>query len=107
MNSLAIIAENLQICTAKNTQASAPTIDQSRAKIYAMLDAASQGGLLWSSLPSEQRRIFCFAAGLKQSHVEKKLSDFDDLERHKLLRAIKTLAHAAQLFAPISKHDFK
>lgn len=103
MNSLSIIAESMS----EHAATIAPSIDESRAKIYAMLDAASQGGLIWAGLSTEQRRIFCFAAGLKQSHVEKQLSAFDDLERHKLLRAIKAIAHTAAQFAAISKHDFK
>lgn len=85
----------------------AKPIEQSRAEIFAMLDASSRGGLVWEQLQQSERRIFCFAAGLKQSHIDKPISKFNELERHKLLRAIKSIEQAAKKFTTVSIKDFK
>ncbi|MFT6986904.1 MAG: hypothetical protein ACJAT7_002754 [Psychromonas sp.] len=83
------------------------SIDESRAEIYALFNANSQGGLIWEKLEQAERRVFCFAAELKKSHVDKPLSQFDELERHKLLRAIKSIEQTAKQFTTVSLQDFK
>ncbi len=85
----------------------AKTIEQSRAEIYALFNAEQHGGLIWDALSPDERRIFCFAAGLKQGHINKPLADFNDMERHKLLRAIKAITSVGQKFATISLQEFK
>ena len=83
------------------------SIEEYQAEIHAMFNAESQGGLIWETLNQADRRIFCFAAGLKQSHVDKPLKQFDELERHKLLRTIKLVEQIAKQFSSVSLQDFK
>ena len=75
--------------------------------LYALLDTSGHGEILWEKLDTTARTCFCKLAGLKQKHINLPLSLYTELERHKLLRAIKHVEQLAKPFAGLSLSDFK
>jgi hypothetical protein len=88
------------------TPTTTPSIATSRAEIFALFDVSSDAGLRWDNLPDSSRNLFCRAAGLKQQHISLPLNAFNELDRLKLFKAIKSIEESAKHFASLSFKDF-
>ena len=67
----------------------------------------SRIGNIYDNLDPQLRKILCFAAGLKQHHVDLDLNQLDQLEKVKLHRAINALEPVIRKLAGHSIRDFK
>ncbi|KPU82203.1 hypothetical protein JI57_04555 [Psychromonas sp. PRT-SC03] len=83
------------------------SIEESQAEIHALFGVSTSVALVWDSLETADKRIFCFAAGLKKSHIDQPLGQFGKLDRPKLLHAIKEIGNLAKQFSALSHSDFK
>ena len=86
---------------------SVPSIAQSHAEIFDMLNVSSRAGLIWDGLPELDRNLICRAAGLKQQHINLPLNQFHELDRRKLFDAIKSIECVVKQFARTSFPYFK
>lgn len=75
--------------------------------LYALFGTSSQSALLWEGLDKETRTCFCKFAGLTVQHINLPLQQYNELDRHKLLKAIKSLAKIANQFHKVSLSEFK
>ena len=71
------------------------------------LFGCSRIGNVYNNLDPQLRRTLCFAAGLKQHHVDLDLNQLEQLERVKLHRAINALEPVIRKLAGHSIRDFK
>ncbi|QUM84430.1 hypothetical protein [Moritella sp. 28] len=67
----------------------------------------SRIGSFYDNLDFNMRKTLCFAAGLKQHHVDLKLDELDQLEKVKLHRAINSLEPVIGKLAGHPINDFK
>jgi len=67
----------------------------------------SRIGSFYDNLDFNMRKTLCFAAGLKQHHVDLKLDELDQLEKVKLHRAINSLEPVICKLAGHPINDFK
>ena len=84
----------------------APLAAESIAEIRGLF-GNSRIGSMYDSLDFNMRKTLCFAAGLKQHHVDLKLSQLDQLEKVKLHRAINSLEPVICKLAGHPINDFK
>lgn len=75
--------------------------------LYALFDTSSYGAILWDKLDRETRTCFCKFAGLTMSHIDLPLKQYNELDRHKLLKAIKSLEQITKTFNKLSLSEFK
>ena len=83
-----------------------PSMADSMALIRGLF-GCSRIGFVYDNLEPDMRKTLCFAAGLKQHHVDLKLSQFDQFEKVKLHRAINALAPVISKLAGHPINDFK
>ena len=67
----------------------------------------SRIGSVYDNLDFNMRKTLCFAAGLKQHHVDLKLSQLDHIEKVKLHHAINSLEPVIGKLAGHPINDFK
>lgn len=84
-----------------------PSIEQSRAEIFELLNVSSRAGLNWERLPESDRNHFCRAADLTRGHVNLPLNHFNELDRLKLLKVIQSFGRAVKPFMNTPFQDFK
>jgi hypothetical protein len=85
---------------------STPPAAESIALIHGLF-GNSRIGYVYDNLEPQLKNTLCFAAGLKQHHVDLKLSQLDQLEKVKLHRAINVLEPVIRKLAGHSISEFK
>jgi len=83
------------------------SIEESRAEIFAMLDAESNGGVVWDNLDNADKKAFCAIAQIQVSDLSRPLRRINQFDRRKLFMAMKRIESVLKHFESVSFQEFK
>ncbi|HIF9333374.1 TPA: hypothetical protein ACX6S8_002653 [Photobacterium damselae] len=84
-----------------------PSAKESIAACHALFHSQSRGGLVYDNLPKHIRAMICFGARLSAAHIDKKLSEMNDLERTKIFNLINELLENLNPLSTCSLREFQ